>query len=75
MMSKVLPPKLSKSITDNIQKQIGEKAFAYIKANKTVVILAVAVILALIILCLLMSKPQPNQELAPSLGKVIAQAN
>jgi len=73
-MSKVLPPKLSKSVTDNIQKQIGEKAFAYIKANKTVVILAVAVILALI-LCFLMEQPKPNQEIAPSLGKVVNQTN
>ena len=75
MMSITSPSKLSKSVTDNVLKQMEEKAFAYIKVNKTVVILAVAVILALIIICLLMSKPQPNQEIAPSLEKVFIQAN
>ncbi len=67
--------KLGKAVTQKVTNGLKETAMTYIKANKTVVILAVAVILALILICLLMSKPQPNQEIAPSLGKVITQTN
>ncbi len=74
-MSQLKPSKLSKPIPQNVVKGLKEKAVTYFKANKTIVILAVAVILALIVICLLMSQPQPNQEIASSLQKVITHGN
>ncbi len=70
MMSITSPSKLSKSVTDNVLKQMEEKAIAYIGANKKVVIIAVAVILALIVLYLLTRQPKPNAEFLSSLGKI-----
>jgi uncharacterized membrane protein YvbJ len=67
--------KLSKAVTEKVANGLKETALTYIKANKTVVILAVAVILALIVVCFLMSQPKPNQEVAPSLEKVITHGN
>ena len=67
--------KLSKAVTQKVANGLTETAMTYIKANKTIVILAVAVILALIVVYFLMSQPKPNPEVAPSLEKVITHGN